>query len=237
VKEIPPKKCLFIGMSRKIPNNATVQSLLKMTEGMHKSDLCDLRDGARLIKAAEFGFNIFSLDRKYSCDKRHFSLSLEGFDRERDSVVIKELKAHIFTEITVDFVWMPATYLYDTVLTKTFFSRTLHILAEVLEDHGRLYFPATKLLFERLVQFWPSLRDLFILRFIRHDQLEESCLYRATVAVPMHLLGKECAEKQVSHYGLCLKEVESIPLVPSELLNHFPQLGSCVRFLCLSKKV
>jgi hypothetical protein len=230
-------KCLFIGMSRKIPPDSTIHSLLLKADGMHQSDLCDLRDGARLIKAAEYGFEVYSLDRKESSHPSHFSMSLEGFDRQSDGASVTKLRQHVFMEISVDFVWMPGSYLYDTVLTKSFFSTSLPFLAGTLEDHGRLYFPATKPLFERIVQFWwSSLCDLYILRFIRHDQLEESCLYRATVALPMERLGKQGAEEQVAHYQLSLEDVKSVPGVPNELLEHFPRVGPCVRFLCLTKK-
>ena len=131
---------------------------------------------------------------------------------------------------------MPCSYLYDTVLTKSFFTTTLPILSTVLEDHGRLYFPATKSLFERLVHSWQSLSDCFILRFVRHDQLEESILYRATLALPMQQFGKQGAEDQVSQYGLSFDEAKSVIGTPIELLSHFPRVGSCVRFLCLTKK-
>jgi hypothetical protein len=229
-------KCLFIGMSRKIPPDATIHSLLLKADGMHRSDLCDVRDGARLLKAAEYGFEVYSLDRKESSHPSHFSISLEGFDRQSNGAAVTKLRQHVFMEISVDFVWMPGSYLYDTVLTKSFFSSTLPFLAGTLEDHGRLYFPATKPLFERTVQFWPSLCDLFILRFIRQDQLEESCLYRATMALPMERLGKQGAEEQVGHYQLSFEEAKSVPGVPNELLEHFPCEGPCVRFLCLTKK-
>jgi hypothetical protein len=177
-------------MARRIPDEATIDTLLSEASSRNISDLCDLRDGVHLMKAAEFGFDIFSLDRKISTHKSHFCISLEGFDRMRESEDLTELKKHRFVEISVDFVWMPCSYLYDTVLTKSFFSTTLPILSTVLEDYARLYFPATKPLFERLVHSWQSLSDSFILRFIRHDQLEDSCLYRATLALPMKQFGK-----------------------------------------------
>jgi hypothetical protein len=42
--------------------------------------------------------------------------------------VLNGLKKHRFTEISVDFVWMPEVYLHDTVLRDTFFSVSLPIL-------------------------------------------------------------------------------------------------------------
>ena len=130
---------------------------------------------------------------------------------------------------------MPTTYLSDTVLTATFYSSMLPYFSNILEDFGRVYLPATIHGFLEIVRNWSTLSKLYLLRFLRDDQLEESTLFRATKSLPLERFGKEPVEEQVARYGLTMQEVMSVPGVPAALIEHYPGGAVPVRFLCLTK--
>jgi hypothetical protein len=184
-----------------------------------------------MLKAMDFSIgNAYSLDRKPSSSKKHFCMDLSTHEQCYD---LERLRALSFTEISVDFVWMPTAYLSETVLSPSFYSTTLPFFSKILSDFGRIYLPATQTIFGRISKNWKQLSTLFILRYIREDQVEESTLYRATRSLPMMQLGKESAEKQVSHFGLTYEEAAKVCGNSQDLLVHHPKDILKIQFLCL----
>jgi hypothetical protein len=228
----PPKKCLFIGLVWLVEETVSEQELCTMADKTSHQNMCPLRDAARILKARQFGFDVYSLDRKDSASPKHFCMSLEAYERSPN---FELLKNHLFSEISIDFVWMPVTYLSDTVLRSNFYSSMLPFFATILEDYGRIYVPATIDSFSQIVQNWPVLSKTYLLRYLRDDQLEESTLFRATKCLPLERFGKEPVEKQIARYGLSYREVVSVPGVPRELKDHHPGALSVARFLCLTR--
>ena len=233
VTKLTRKKCLFLGMAWVMADDVTLPDLLVEANTKQNWALCPYRDAARMLKASEFGFDdIFSLDRKVSPSLKHFVMDLSCHERSAD---FERLRTHRFVEISLDFVWMPTAYISETVLKEPFYSSMLLFLSDILEDLGCIYIPAHLEVFRGIARNWKALSDVFLLRYIREDQVEESALFRATLAVPMEKLGKEGAHQQIKKFGLCVEAAKKVPGATNELLSHHPGNDSTIRFLCLSR--
>jgi hypothetical protein len=119
---------------------------------------------------------------------------------------LHRLREHSFAEISLDFVWMPQAYIFDTVLKEPFYSKTLPFLSELLINFRRLYIPATLHVFEGIAQNWRSLLSLYLLRYIREDQVDKCTIFQATMGLPMAQLGKESAHFQIAKFELSYEE-------------------------------
>jgi hypothetical protein len=71
------KKCLFLGMAWQLEETVTIPDLILEARARNQWDLCKYRDAARMLKAAEFGFDeVFSLGRKILVSPLHFCMDL-----------------------------------------------------------------------------------------------------------------------------------------------------------------
>jgi len=232
----PKRKYLFLGMAWQLEETMMLSRLFLEANTLNHCDLWRHRDVARMLKAAEFGYDkVYSLDWKVLLSSRHFCIDLSVPGCSPD---VKRFKSHLFSEISLDFIWMPTSYISDTVLRASFYSSTIPLFAEILEELGRIYLPAMPNVFGRLSKNWDQLSKVFLLRYIREDQMEESTLYQATVSLPMHKLGKQSASQQVLKYGLTYEEVKATTCSARTLRDLIPhyRVGEVrVRFLCLMR--
>lgn len=220
------RSCLIVGMAWQVNDDLTLAEILSEAKTKNQSDVRRHRDAARMMKTLEFGFdNVFCLDRKPSKSHRHFCMDVSAFERSDD---LQRLRRRSYSEISLD-------YLSDIVLGPAFYSTTLPFFYEILTESGRIYVPATPTIFQRIAKNWKNLSRLFLLRYIREDQVEESTLYRATLSVPMMDLGKQTADKQVLQFGLTYQEASRVSGASHELLCHHPKSPLKIRFLCLMR--
>ena len=79
------KKCMFIGLACRLDSCMTLANVLaKADQEKHAGRLCVPRDGACILSAGNFGFDVYSMDQKTSSHSSHFCIHTESHERSNE---------------------------------------------------------------------------------------------------------------------------------------------------------
>ena len=141
----------------------------------------------------------------------------------------------MFSSITIDYVNIPGDYM-SNMLSPHFFTKTLPELLERLLPDGNVYLPANVSLFQVIAEKWNHhLKDKFMCRYIRDDQLMEIPLVAASRKTDFLKHIRHDSDHYTSLLSLTHDDVVRTHGVDEELRRHHPRTNN-VRFISLKQR-